>query len=224
MSIYTLSDELLLRIFYHSQPFLLDEDGADDDDSLEVRKWDSERWWYKLAHVCRKWRYLVLASASHMGLSIVCSYGTPVAAILAYSPSLPLIIDYAEDREVTLEDEQGILLTLRNHLRVRRIRLRMPASGLQRLVAAMDGEFPMLEYLYIKPLTDDDSGLSFPWTFKAPRLRHFRLRKITYFPATFRSQSPNAPVQPVKQIDECVQRSSPQLWKYVRLFLYLSAR
>ena len=221
----TLSDDLLLKIFYHSQPFLLDEDGADDGDSLEARKWDSERWWYKLAHVCRKWRYLVLASASHMGLSIVCSYGTPVAAILAHSPSLPLIINYGdEDREVTLEDEQGILLALRNHLRVRRIRLRIPASGLQRLVAAMDGEFPILEYLYIKSLTDYDSGLSFPGTFKAPRLRHFRLRNITYPPATFNSPSPNTPVQPVKQIGECVRRSSPQLWKYVRLFLHLPAR
>jgi len=223
--INTLSDDLLLKIFYHSQPFLLDEDGADDDDSLEARKWDSERWWYKLAHVCRKWRYLVLASASHMGLSIVCSYRTPVAAILAHSPSLPLIIDYGdEDREVTLEDEQGILLALRKHLQVHRIRLRMPTSSLQRLVAALDGEFPILEYLYIKPLTDDDSGLSFPETFKAPRLRHFKLRNITYPPAMFYSPSLNTPVQPVEQIGECVRRSSPQPWKYVRLFLYIPAR
>jgi len=160
-----------------------------------------------------------------MGLSIVCSYGTPVAAILAHSPSLPLIIDYAdEDREVTLEDEQGILLALRNHLQVRRIRLRMPASSLQKLVVEMNGEFPMLEYLCIKPLTDDDSGLSLPETFKASRLRHSRLRNITYSPATFRAQSPNAPVQPAKQVGECMGRSSPQPWKYVPVFLCLPAR
>ena len=224
ISIYVFSDELLLRIFYHSQPFLLDEDGADDDDTLEVKKWDSERWWYKLAHVCRKWRHLVFASASHMGLSIVCSYGTSVTAILTHLPSLPLIIDYGDEgRGVTFDDEEGILLALRNHLLVRRIRICMSSSGLQRLIVAMDGEFPILEHLYIKSLTDDDSGLSFPETFKAPQLRHFRLRNIAYSPATFRSLSPNTPVQPAKQIGEYARRSSSQSWKYVAVFLYLPA-
>jgi hypothetical protein len=223
-SINTLSGDLLLKIFYHSQPVLLDEDGADDDDTLEAREWDSERWWYKLAHVCQKWRDLVLASAPHMGLSIVCSYGTLVADILAHSPSLPLIIDYGnEHREVTLGDELGILCALRNHLQVRRIRLCMPASSLQRLVAAIEGEFPILEYLYIKPLTDDNSGLSIPESFKAPQLRHFRLRNITYSPATFRSLSTNSPVQSAEQIGEFERGNSPQSWKWVPLFLYLRA-
>ena len=223
-TINTLSGDLLLKIFYHSRPVLLDEDSADDDDTLEARKWDSERWWYKLAHVCRKWRDLVLASAPHMGLSIVCSYGTLVADILAHSPSLPLIIDYGDEhREVTLGDELGILCALRNHLQVRRIRLCMPASSLQRLVAAIEGEFPMLEYLYIKPLTDDNSGLSIPESFKAPHLRHFRLRNITHSPATFRSLSTNSPVQLAKPIGESERGNSPQSWKWVPLFLYLPA-
>jgi len=149
-----------------------------------------------------------------MGLSIVCSYGTPVEDILAHSPSLPLIIDYADEhREVTLGDELGILCALRSHLQVRRIRLYMPASILQRVVAAIDGEFPMLEYLYIKPLTDDNSGLSFPETFKAPQLRHFRLRNITYSATTFRSLSTNPPVQPAKQIGESERGNSSQPWK-----------
>lgn len=224
ISIYVFSDELLLRIFCHYQPFLFDEYGADDEDTLEVTKWDSERWWYKLAHVCRKWRHLVLASASHMGLSIVCSYATPVAAILTHLPSLPLIIDYGdEDRRVASDDEEGILIALRNHLQVRRIRIRMSSSGLQRLFVAMDAEFPILEHLYIKSLTDDDSGLSFPQTFKAPQLRHFRLRNIAYSPATFRSLSPNTPVQPAKQIGEYARRSSSQPRKYVAVFMYLPA-
>ena len=159
-----------------------------------------------------------------MGLSIVFSYGTPVADILAHSPALPLIIDYGdEDRGVTLGDELGILCALRNRPQVRRIRLRMPASSLQRLVAAIDGEFPMLEYLYIEPLADDDSGLSFPETFKAPQLRHFKLRNITYSPATFFSLSTDSPVQPAKQIGESERGNSPQPWKWVPLFLYLHA-
>jgi hypothetical protein len=51
-----------------------------------------ERWWYKLVKVCRRWRYLILESASHLGLCLVCSPGTPVAEMLAHSPPLPLII------------------------------------------------------------------------------------------------------------------------------------
>ena len=221
-SINTLSGDLLLKIFYHSQPVLLDEDGDDDDDTVTLEgKWDSERWWYKLAHVCQKWRDLMLSSAPHMGLSIVCSYGTPVADILAHSPSLPLIIDYGdEDREVTPEDELGILCALRNPLQVRRIRLCVPVLSLQRLVAAIEGEFPKLEHLYIKPLTDNNSGLSFPETFKAPQLRHVRLRNITYPPAPSCSLSPNFPVQPAKQIGEWERGNSPQPSKWVPLSLY----
>jgi len=174
----------------------------------------------RLSKMARPYAFI----STHMGLSILCSYDTPVADILAHSPSLSLIIDYADEyREVTSEDELGILCALRNPLQVRRIRLYTPASSLQRLVAAIDGEFPILEYLYIKALTDDDGGLSFPETFKAPQLRHFRLRNITYSPAPSRSLSPNPPVQPAKQIGESERGNSPQPWKWVPLFLYLPA-
>ena len=212
VSVQAFRGDLLLKIFHHCRPSLLGKDGtqSDHDDAhvLEGRKWDSERWWYNLAKVCRKWRYLVLASAPDLGLSLVFSYGTPIADILAYSPSLPLIVDYEdEDREVTPEDEEGILLALRHHRRVCRIRLCMPASSLRRLLAAMDGEFPMLEYLYIKPLNDDDNDLSFPEAFKAPHLHHFGLRNIAYSPGMFCPPSPNPSVQSAEKIGE---RSGPQ--------------
>jgi len=211
--IHAFSDDLLLKIFYDCRPVLLRKNGtqADDDHILEGRKWDSERWWYNLAKVCRKWRYLVLASAPDLGLSLVCSYDTPIADMLAYSPPLPLIVDYEDEgREVTPEDEEGILLALRHHRRVSRIRLCMPASNLRRLLAAIDGEFPALEYLYIKPLTDDDYDLSFPETFKAPHLQHFGLRNITYSPGMFRPPSPNLPVQSAENISERARCSGPQ--------------
>jgi hypothetical protein len=214
VNIYDISDEVLLRIFYYCRPVFLDKPVADDNPNLEGREWSNERWWYKLAHICRKWRYLVLASASHLRLSILCTYGTPVAAMLTYPPAFPLIIDYSdEDREMTAADEEGILLALRRRRRVRRIRLWMPAASLRRLLATIDGEFPTLENLYIKPLTDDDDGLSLPWTFHAPHLRHFTLKKVAY-PLYMLHPTPPIPYLPSTDI---INKLSPhygsQLWR-----------
>ncbi|KAI0275817.1 hypothetical protein BGY98DRAFT_1098587 [Russula aff. rugulosa BPL654] len=89
--------------------------------------------------------------------------------MLANSPPLPLIIDHIlkdQDRDITTEDEEGILLALQHHHRVRRIRLEMPVPNLQKLVTAMDEEFPMLEFLCITAPTEQDASLVF--------LRHFK--------------------------------------------------
>jgi len=211
-SIHTFSDDLLLKILYRCRPVLLGKDGtqADNHHILEGGKWDSERWWYKLTKVCRKWRHLVLASASDLGLSLVCSYGMPIADMLTHTPSLPLIIDYEDEgREVTPEDEDGILLALRHRRQVSRIRFCMPGSNLRKLLAAIDGEFPMLEYLYVKPPTDDDNDIPFPETFKAPHLHHFGLRNITYTPGMF-PPLPNTSFQSAKKLSEPAQCRGPQ--------------
>ncbi|KAH9981788.1 hypothetical protein BJV74DRAFT_989281 [Russula compacta] len=62
-SIHTLDDDSLLEIFYLYRPVLLDEDEVDDIRILQGGEWDRERWWYKIAHVCRRWRYLILGHA-----------------------------------------------------------------------------------------------------------------------------------------------------------------
>ena len=187
---------------------------------METEKWDGQRWWYGIAHVCRRWRQLVLTSASHLGLCLVCTYGTPVADVLAHSPPFPIIIDYGdEDREVTEQDEEGILLALRRPRRLRHIRLWMPTSNLRKLVAVMNGEFPMLEYLYINPLTSDDIGLSLPATFKGPLLRHFSLRNVTYSLSKLHPPLSTPRVQSTERIGLCSGCSGPRLWRYVLLFL-----
>jgi hypothetical protein len=213
-SINVFSDDLLLKIFYHCRPVLSDEHGADDNLNSERREWANERWWYKLAHVCRKWRDLVLASASHLRLCLLCTYGTPVADMLRYPPPLPLIIDYGnEDREVTAQDEEGILLALRRRRRVRCIRLWMCAPSLRRLLATMDGEFQTLENLYVKPLTNDSNDLALPNTFNAPHIRHFALRNVTYPPDMFRPP-PRIPHLPsTGQSNQFVLSYGPQLWR-----------
>jgi len=185
------NDDSLLNIFYHCQPIPLDED--EDDDSISQkrdRSRGSECWWYNLAQVCRRWRFLVLASASHLNLYLVCTFGTPVAEMLANSPPLPLAINYVdENRELTTEDERGILFVLQRRRRIRHVRLCIPVSNLRRVILAMDGEFPMLEYLFIRSLADDKSVI-LPETFQAPLLRRLILRNIAHFPGMLHHDPP----------------------------------
>ena len=96
--------------------------------------------------------------------------------MLTHSPPLPLIIDYLHVvTNITAEDKEGILLALKHRDRVRRIRLRAFVISLERLVAAIEEGFPMLEYLYIEPMSASDSNWSLPSTFRAPCLRHLVL-------------------------------------------------
>jgi len=74
--------------------------------------------------------------------------------MLAHSPPFPLVIAYLNDYHASVEVEESIVLALRHRDRVRRIRLQLPASNLQRLILAIDGEFPMFEYLYFASRRD----------------------------------------------------------------------
>ena len=101
--------------------------------------------------------------------------------MLAHSPPLPLVIDYFDgDRDISGEDEEGIILALEQRDRVRRIRIQMPVSSgpnVQRLFMAINEEYPLLDYLIMLPSTKDNStALTLPETLQAPHLRHLALR------------------------------------------------
>ena len=144
---------------------------------LESRgRWNNGHWWFKLTHVCQRWRDLILGSASYLRLCLVCTNGTPVVDMLAHSPPLPLVIDYlCLDDDLIEEDEEGIILALEQRERVRYIRLIIHVSNLQKLNMAIDEEYPTLEYLILEPPTDDNTALVLPKTFQAPHLRHLAL-------------------------------------------------
>ena len=170
----TLDGHVLLNIFNLYRLDVRDEDDADS--LIFITYCNRERWWYKLVQVCRKWRFLILASPSRLGLHLVCTHGTPVADLLAYSPPLPLIINYvARDQKMAAEEEEGILLALQHRERVRRICLDLPASNLRTLIMAMDGQFPTLALLCIWSRTNDDPTLMLPKTLQAPHLHHLLL-------------------------------------------------
>jgi hypothetical protein len=156
MSIHILDNDSLLNIFYLYRPAIFDGDEDDITRFNGGRKWARERWWYKLAQVCQRWRNIILGSASYLRLSLVCTYGTPVADMLAHSPPLQLVIDY-DEKDITAKGEEGIMLALKLRNRVRRVRLGMPVPNLQKFVMAMDDEYPVLEYLIMGPWKDDDN-------------------------------------------------------------------
>src|SRR6267154_643610 len=175
-SIHVLDDDSLLNIFYLYRPFFLGEDERAPDRIEGGRKrWVQGRWWYQLAHVCQRWRNIILGSASYLGLSLVCTNGTPVENMLALSPPLPLTVDYDSNFGFTAEDEDGILLALEQRHRVRHLRLTFPVQNLRKLVMAIDEEFPILEYLIMYSPLKDNTALMLPETLQAPNLHHLLL-------------------------------------------------
>jgi hypothetical protein len=179
-SIHILDDDSLLNVFDLYRPFLLGEDEAESTRLVGGEEsWDRGLWWYKLSHVCQRWRRVILGSASYLDLSLVCTIGTPVADMLAHSPPLPLVIDYINDSGITAEDEEGAILALKQYNRVRRVRLFMPVTSLEKLIVAMDAEYPILEYLIITHPEDKSSICQFLETLQAPNLRNLALRGFT---------------------------------------------
>jgi hypothetical protein len=178
VSIHILDDDSLLNVFHLYRPFLLGED-EDNDAYLLGGKggWIRGRWWYRLAHVCQRWRTVILGSAVYLGVSLVCTKGTPVADMLANSPFLPLVIDYSlKYDDITAEDEESAILALKQRDRVHRVRLDMPVTSLRKLIAVMDEEYPILEHLIIIPrIKDTNAILMFRETLQAPHLCHLTL-------------------------------------------------
>ena len=177
--IHLLDDDSLIIIFSFCRPVISDESTIYHNKGIDEGEWKRERWWYRLIQVCRRWRYLVLESAFHLQVSLVCGRGTPVPDMLAHSPPVPLIIDHidGEYHVLTPEDEEGITIALQHRDRVRRIRIRKSNSILQKLIIALDYKFPILEFLLIsnrqipRPFIDLIPNLNFPETFRAPHLR-----------------------------------------------------
>jgi hypothetical protein len=102
--------------------------------------------------------------------------------MLAHSPPLPLIIDHLDQYDnVTAKDEEGIFLALRHRDRLRRIRIMKAVPILQKLIMVLDGEYPILEYLYItdqrylRPMIKRNTELNFPENFRAPQIRYLVL-------------------------------------------------
>ena len=82
-----------------------------------------------------------------------CVFLSFVRLVYAHSPPILLIIDHIHTfGTIIVEDQTGILLAVTHSDRVRRIHLRMHVPPLTRLIAAIDGAFPLQESLHIQLL------------------------------------------------------------------------
>jgi hypothetical protein len=151
--ISVLNDDVLLHIFYIHRLHI----GTDlENDWYEpgYLGCDRQRWWYKLIHVSRRWRSVILDAPSLLDLHLVCTRGVPVADMLAHSPPLPLTIVYWFDSytgTMTAEDEEGAFLALSHRDRVHNIAICMPSWELEKLFVVMDEQFPILERQLFEP-------------------------------------------------------------------------
>ena len=88
-------------------------------------------------------------------------------------------MDYFHPDRNTAEDDEGIMLALEQHDRVRRVRLWTSAWKLQKFIMAINEEYPLLEYLIIQPSDMYKiTTLMLPETLQAPRLHHLMLSRF----------------------------------------------
>ena len=108
--------------------------------------------------------------------------------MLRHSPRFPLIIDYDGRQPLSAKDEEGALLALQKHDRVRSIQLCASTATLDKLFAAMNGPFLLLDHLGLCiEDSDADEGESegdkldcpgLPESFQAPHLRQLNLSQV----------------------------------------------
>ena len=136
-TIKKLSDEILLTIFR----YYLDS---------------SPRNWPKLAHICRRWRRIVLESQWSLHLRLFCTPGTPVLETLHLWPALPIVVEYGGSpvsNPPVPEDEDNIVAALKQSDRVSSIILTVTKPLLEKL-PAIERPFSELEDLVLLCVDD----------------------------------------------------------------------
>ena len=158
-----LDNDSLLQVFSH---YRLHHEG----------NWNLRYMWRILAHICRRWRYLLYDSSSHLDMYLLLTNDSPSIGILSHLAPLPLVIDYSDRTEtVAQKDEDHVHLGLQQHGRVRRVFLRTLSSTLRIWLEPMSKLFPKLEDLSLLSTTIEETNLMLPETLQAPDLRRLSL-------------------------------------------------
>ena len=167
VTIDKLPDTALLEIFNFCK---VDTDVAPLGNYLSLWHWPPR--WKTLSQVCRKWRRVVFGSPLRLDIGIICTEKTPISTLLEVWPTLPIIVMCLPWRMVREEGVENLVAVLKHRDRISRIYILTHVSPSQKLVAAMEGPFPMLTLFH---LTSTDRSLqALPETFlggSAPCLR-----------------------------------------------------
>jgi hypothetical protein len=171
MTIDNLPEDVLLEIF----------DAYRQDIELLPRYenfWNSIDGWWKLAHVCPRWRRLVLLSPTRLHVRLLFTPNrSSRVGMLKQLPPLPILVDYRTSHWTEREEDLA-LAALRPRGRVRGITLRRPYYDMARLFRALSRPFPELESVDISPPLGHELW-SLPAEFLSgslPRLRRLTVR------------------------------------------------
>jgi hypothetical protein len=150
--------------------------------------------WHRLAHVCRKWRYIISISPRRLDLRILCDYGAPIESILDSWPTLPLFIRHNGPESTSLPD--NVVVALRHPARVCEIDLVLQSSSMGSIVEAMQEPFQSLECIRIAVKNATGPPILVREAFlggSAPPLREIKLDGIAFpFPAIRQALSSSA--------------------------------
>ena len=169
----SLPDELLVEIF----------DWCRLDDEY---RWNYRRRWYKLLQVCRRWRHVMLESATRLKLRFLWNSANPVTTVPAHLTQIPLTISFIFLYPVPTLLRENLFLALQNRDRVYDISINNWGSEDLGLHKALGNAFPVLETL---SLAGVQTRPGVPFDFVAPRLRALHLRDVRVLTGCYQSSS-----------------------------------
>ena len=169
-TIEVLPEDVLIRIF--------DFYRLDAMEQSQGRPWK----WHRLAHVCRKWRYVISISPRRLGLRILCEYGEHVGIILDTWPTLPLVAKfYATQKSKHIPG--NVMVALRHPDRLCEIDLHVTGSMLPSIVEVTQKPCRALESIRITVEAHSGPSTLIPSGFlcgSAPHLRIINLDGIAF--------------------------------------------
>ncbi len=141
-------------------------------------------WWHwqTLTKVCRRWRYIILASPRRLGLRLHCTEYTPTKRLLDIWPPFPITLEFFSTVTMDEKNIENAIAALERRNRTSTIVIYdRKGSTLEKLFAVMQEPLPVLTHVGVS--TQDESAPVLPETFlggSAPHLQSFTLHGITF--------------------------------------------
>ncbi|KAI0258409.1 hypothetical protein BC834DRAFT_911470 [Gloeopeniophorella convolvens] len=174
-TIHSLPDTALLEVFRASRDNIF---------SWQMGYWRRQWWNLFPAHVCRRWRELIIASSKSLQLRTLCGVHLPIIDVVRHSPPVPLIIKSLGSKAALSSKQVDALIFALGHLdRLCEVSLYMTPEVSDKFVASVRGEAPNLEHLQLVSSTNATLPTSFLFG-NAPKLREVHLSDV--FPPLIR--------------------------------------
>jgi len=104
--------------------------------------------WHGLAHVCRRWRYVIFASPYHLKLRLVITRKR--CTTFECWPPFPISIWSGSANDLSLGDDNNVVTALKHSDRIHEINLNISTSMLAKSTAWVENSFPALEFLQLR--------------------------------------------------------------------------